>query len=167
MSTLLLLRHAKSDWGDPGLPDHDRPLAPRGERAAERMRAYLEESDLRPDLVLCSSALRARGTLDRLAPAFPEAETLIEEDLYGAGRDGLLQRLRSVPDGFQTVALIGHNPAIEDLALDLAGSGDDLDRMQEKYPAGALAVLELDGRWRDLASGAARLVAFVKPRELG
>lgn len=167
MSYLLLLRHAKSDWGDPELTDHDRPLAPRGERAAQRMRAHLLAGDLRPDLVLCSSSLRTRQTLDRLAPAFADAEILIENELYGAGRDELIERLRAVPDGFGTVAVIGHNPGIQDLALDLAGSGDDLARVEEKYPAGALAVLELGSPWSDLASGGARLVAFVKPRELG
>lgn len=167
MSYLLLLRHAKSDWGDPGLTDHDRPLAPRGERAADRMRAHLLANDLQPDLVLCSSSRRTRETLDRLAPAFAGAEILIEDELYGAGRDELIERLRAVPDEVGTVAVIGHNPGIQDLALDLAGTGDDLARIEEKYPAGALAVLELDRPWRDLASGRARLVAFVKPRELG
>ena len=167
MSHLLLLRHAKSDWGDPGLTDHDRPLAPRGERAADRMRAHLLANALRPELVLCSSSRRTRETLDRLAPAFADAEILIEDELYGAGRTELIERLRTVPDEVGTVAVIGHNPGIQDLALDLAGTGDDLGRIQEKYPAGALAVLEIDGPWRQLEPGAARLVSFVKPRELG
>jgi phosphohistidine phosphatase len=166
MSYLLLLRHAKSDWGDPGLTDHDRPLAPRGERAADRMRAHLLANDLQPDLVLCSSSRRTRETLDRLAPAFAGAEILIEDELYGAGRDELIERLRAVPDELGTVAVIGHNPGIQDLALELVGTGEDLDRAREKYPTGTLAVLEFDGPWRQLGPGSARLVSFVSPREL-
>jgi phosphohistidine phosphatase len=164
---LLLIRHAKSSWDDPALSDHERPLAPRGTRAAERLRAHLEGSDLRPDLVLSSSSRRTRETLELLAPAFGNAERSIEDGLYGADGTELLERLRGVPDDVSTVALIGHNPGIEDLVLELAEEGTDLDRIREKFPTGALAVLGIDAPWRDLATGSARLLSFVSPRELG
>jgi phosphohistidine phosphatase len=164
---LLLIRHAKSSWDDPALSDHDRPLAPRGTRAAQRLRAHLEGSDLRPDLVLSSSSRRTRETLELLAPAFGTAERSIEDGLYGADGTELLERLRGVPDDVSTVALIGHNPGIQDLASELAGAGKDLDRIREKFATGALAVLGIDAAWRDLATGSARLLSYVSPRELG
>ncbi len=167
MRRLLLIRHAKSSWDDPALSDHERPLAPRGRRAAERMRAHLEGSDLRPDLVLSSSSRRTRETLDLLVPAFGSAERSIEDGLYGATATELIDRLRAAPDDVRSVALIGHNPGIQDLALELAGEGKELDRIREKFPTGALAVLGFDGPWRDLGAGAARLLSFVSPRELG
>jgi len=159
LNRLLLLRHAKSSWDDPGLPDHERPLAPRGHRAAERMAEYL--------LVLCSSALRTRETLERMTDAFGGAEIAVEDELYGATEDELLKRLRRVAEGSETVALIGHNPGIQDLAIALAGSGEGLERMRAKFPTGALAVLEFDGPWRRLELGGARLASFVTPKDLG
>ena len=167
MNRLLLLRHAKSSWDDPALPDHERPLAARGHRAADRMAEHLRSSAIEADLVLCSSALRTRETLQRMAGAFGDPEVIVEDELYGASDEELLHRLHGVPDGFEAVALIGHNPGLWDLALSVAGSGDDLARMRSKFPTGALAVLEFDGRWGDLAPGRARLTSFVIPKDLG
>ena len=166
MNRLLLLRHAKSSWDDPGLPDHDRPLAPRGHRAAERMAGYLRSNAPHVELVLCSSALRASETLERMRNAFGDAEIAVEDELYGATDDELLERLRRGADRSDTVALIGHNPGIHDLAIALAGSGEGLERMRAKFPTGALAVLEFDGPWPRLARGGARLASFVTPKDL-
>lgn len=166
MKRLLLLRHAKSSWDDPGLPDHERPLAPRGHRAAERMADHLRSNAPHADLVLCSSALRTRETLQRMTKAFGDAEIVVEDELYGATDDALLERLRRVAEGSETVAMIGHNPGIHDLAFALAGRGEDLDRMRAKFPTGALAVLEFDGPWRRLEPGEARLASFVTPKDL-
>ena len=166
MKRLLLLRHAKSSWDDPSLPDRDRPLAPRGHEAAERMAAHLRSNAPAVDLVLCSPALRTTETLEHLGRAFGDAKMEVEDDLYGAGEEELQDRLREVPEDVDAVALIGHNPGIQDLATRLAGSGKDLDRMRTKYPTGALAILEFDGPWEGLAEGGGRLVAFVTPRDL-
>jgi phosphohistidine phosphatase len=164
---LFLLRHAKSSHGDPGLADHDRPLAPRGRRAAKAMSSFMSEQGISPALVLCSSALRARQTLDGVAPALaPSADVRTEPELYEAGAGGLLERLRRIPAEVPSTMLVGHNPAIERLALDLAAAGPDLADLARKYPTGALAVLAFDGAWRDLDPDRARLVAFVKPRDL-
>lgn len=165
MKRLLLLRHAKSSWDDPALPDHDRPLAPRGRRAAERMGEHLRSNLPTPDLVLSSSAARTRETLQR-SRAFGDAEVRVEHELYAAGADTILEWIHAIADRFETVAVVGHNPGIQDLALMLSGAGQDRDRMAEKFPTGALAVLEVDGPWRELGPGAARLVSFVAPREL-
>jgi phosphohistidine phosphatase len=167
MHRLLLLRHAKSSWDDPSLADRDRPLAPRGHRAAARMANHLRSDVPRPDLVLCSPALRTRETLDRMSNAFGDAEVVVDDELYGAGEGELLERLRAVDDRFETVAVIGHNPGIHDLAIALAGSGADLDRMEAKFPTGALAVLAFDRLWRDVSPGGGLLEAFVTPKDLG
>jgi phosphohistidine phosphatase len=159
---LLLLRHAKSSWDDPALADHDRPLAPRGRKASKLLGAHLRQDQPRISLVLCSSAQRTRETLEFVAPT---GEVLIERGLYGASADELLERLRRVPDKHDVVMLIGHNPAIEDLAIGLAGTDSGL--AGQKFPTCALATLTFNGPWRDLAPGRVELVSFVKPRELG
>ena len=171
MKTILLLRHAKSDWADPGRPDHDRPLNRRGERAAEAMAEHIVRHCPRPDLILCSTAIRTRQTLAplvrRLAP--PAPPLTLEKGLYLASEDALLDRLRSVPDADKTVLLIGHNDGIWQLAEALAGSGPSelLAALREKYPTGTLAILRAPaGLWRDLAAGTAQLKALVRPRDL-
>lgn len=168
--TLLLLRHAKSSWKNPALSDHDRPLAPRGERAAERLAHHLQAEALRPALVLCSSARRARDTLEALRPALDDATVIrIEDSLYGADADELLDRLHAVDPRVSSVLVVGHNPGLEDLAIHLAGDGDQtaLTQLRTKFPTGALATLDL-GRsdWARLGRGQAFLTNLVLPRAL-
>jgi phosphohistidine phosphatase len=161
---LFLLRHAKSSWKDEGLTDRDRPLAPRGRRAAKVMARHLQEERISPALVLCSPARRTRETLEAVSP---RGEVRIEDELYGASGTELLERLRDVPDEIESVMLIGHNPAIEELALGLAASGARLEDMERKFPTAALATLILPDSWREVAPGSAELIAFVTPKELG
>ena len=166
--TLYLLRHAKSSWSDDDVADHDRPLAPRGEEAVERLRRHLADAGIAPDLVLCSSARRTVMTLDGVAPAIPDATVLVEPGLYGASSDRLLRRLHDVDHTVASVMLIGHNPGLELLAHLLIGRGAaDLRRRAEaKFPTGALAELAFEGAWRNLARGGASLESFVVPRDL-
>ncbi|HEU4356265.1 MAG TPA: histidine phosphatase family protein [Actinomycetota bacterium] len=166
MTRLHLLRHAKSSWDEPGLADRDRPLAPRGTQAARRMAEHLRTAGVRPDVVLCSPAVRARQTLDLVLPALAEPAVLVEDPLYAADADALLDRLRSLPDGTDAAMVIGHNPTLQDLALDLASDGPDLDRLREKLPTGALSTLAFEGLWRDLGPGSAVLETLVAPRDL-
>jgi phosphohistidine phosphatase len=161
---LLLLRHAKSSWKDRELPDHDRPLAPRGRRACKLMQEHLRRRGIQPQLVLCSSAARARETLERVHPA---GEVRIEEGLYSASADALLERLRSVPRAVERVMLIGHSPAIETLALGLADRGAARPKLEHKFPTGALATLVFNGDWHALCYGCAELATFTKPKALG
>jgi phosphohistidine phosphatase len=165
---LWLLRHAKSSWDDLSLPDPDRPLAPRGRRAAEVLAAHLAASGVRPRVVLCSSSLRTRQTLAAILPALGDAfELRIERTLYGAGAAQLLERLRRLPNTAPSALLIAHNPGIQDLALALATAGPALAGLREKFPTGALATIELDvERWRDLDHGAATATTLVTPRSL-
>ena len=163
--TLYLLRHAKSDWGDPGLPDHGRPLSPRGERAARDLATYLRRMGVTPALVLCSSALRARQTLGALAIS---GEVRYEDALYGASAGELVERLQLVPEATPSVLLVGHNPGLQELALLLAGEGSAAlrARLGEKFPTGALVELVFHGPWAELAGDGAELTAFIAPRDI-
>lgn len=170
MPVLHLLRHAKSSWDEPGIADHDRSLAPRGERAAGAMAVYLRQEGIAPDLVLCSSAKRTRQTLDGIRPGLPNrVEVEITRDLYEVSGREILRRLRRTGAGVGELLLIGHNPGMEDLALRLTGPGSDpeaVGTLESKFPTGALASLAFDGDWADLDSGLARLARFVVPKTL-
>ena len=167
MRRLYLLRHAKSSWDDPDVEDHDRPLAPRGRKATKLLARHLRSQRIVPDLVLCSTARRARETLEGIASALgDDVPVRFEPELYGASDAGLLARLSAVADSMESLMLIGHNPAIQMLTLSLAGGGEELASVERKYPTGALATLRFQGSWRDLEPGAATLTAFVKPRDL-
>jgi phosphohistidine phosphatase len=173
---LVLFRHAKSAW--PDVPDHERPLAGRGIRAAPVMGRWLRGAGLVPDLVLCSTARRARETWQFAQAGLAATPPVRFEDrLYGADATGLLALIREVPPATSTLLLIGHNPAIEDLALMLVppprmagpetASAGGLERIRAKFPTAAIAVLEPAGTWHGLGHGRARLTAFVTPRGLG
>jgi phosphohistidine phosphatase len=171
VKTILLLRHAKSAWGQPGLDDHDRPLNRRGERAAEIMAEHIVHNAPRPDLILCSTAVRTRQTLAPLVHrlAAPAPPISFEKRLYLASEPELLARLRAVADEVRAILLIGHNEGVGELAASLPGHGVSatLASVRSKFPTGALAVLRApNGAWRELAPGAAELLSFVRPRDL-
>jgi phosphohistidine phosphatase len=164
---LYLLRHAKSSWKHPELTDHERPLAGRGRRAATVIARHLDQCEIPPELVLCSTARRARETFERIEPALPAAAVSYEPRVYAATADELLERLRRVPDAIASVLLIGHNPAIEQLALDLARPSLKRRELETKFPTAGLATLEFVGpNWRDVHRGGATLVNVVRPRDL-
>lgn len=171
MKTILLLRHAKSAWDSADLSDHDRPLNRRGERSAAIMADHLVTEGPRPDLILCSTAMRTRQTLAPLVKALglPAPPISLEKELYLASEDALLERLRALSEELQTVLLIGHNDGIGQLAGMLAGRGQEpaLGQLRDKYPTGALATLRFPrGPWSALKPGACELLAFVRPRDL-
>lgn len=160
---LALLRHAKSSWEDASLDDHDRPLAPRGRRAAARIGEYMRQNRIRPDLVLCSSATRTRQTLELLDLA-GTPDVLIEDELYGAPAARLIDRLRQVDDLIGSVLLIAHNPGVQDAATGLAADPADIG---DAYPTAALANFRVSiPSWGDLRLGIADVTAFVVPKQL-
>jgi phosphohistidine phosphatase len=164
MHTLYLLRHAKSSWDDPALTDRARPLASRGQRDAKRIAKHLERLEIQPDLTLCSSAVRTRETLERVR--LSGGTVRFEDELYGASAGELLQRLRLVPEDTASVMLVGHNPGLQDVALLLAAQGAERDRLEEKFPTGALATLTIERTWSWLTPGGAVLTAYVVPKQL-
>ena len=157
---LYVLRHAKSSWDDPGLSDHDRTLAPRGAKATKLLAKHLHEHDIQPALVLCSTAVRARETLGGIGL---DGERSIEQDLYTASAGQWIARLNRVPDETQSVMAIGHNPALQQLVLALAGHDE---RIERKFPTAALATLTLECAWSELEPGRAELTALVRPKDI-
>ena len=163
MKTLHLLRHAKSDWDDESLPDQERPLAPRGIKAARQLAARLKEKPIEAELVLCSTARRTRETLDLIRTALGEADLKFEDGLYGAGAEELIARLRRLPKKIGAVMVIGHNPGIEEAAWLLLGP----DRSPGHFPTGALASLRFEVEdWRSIKEGGAELLGFITPKDL-
>jgi len=170
VKTIYLLRHAKSSWDDAALPDFQRPLAPRGRKAAPRLGTYMAQHGLVPDRVLCSAARRAVETWQAVSEALgDQVEVQVREDLYHATPGSLLDAVRHLPPEVQSVLLIGHNPTFEDLALALAGSGEEeaLEELDRKYPTGAMAILDFPVQdWNEVREGTGWLRAFVRPKDL-
>lgn len=171
MRTLLLLRHAKSSWDDPTLDDFDRPLAPRGIDAAPRVADYLQAKGLRPDLVLCSPALRARQTWSLVARTLGGAiEVKQLQGLYLGPPSRMLEALRRAPDTALRVMMVGHNPGMEHLAVALAGPRSKLKalaRLRNKFPTAALAEIEFEAdSWSEVDRAGGRLRRFVRPKDL-
>jgi phosphohistidine phosphatase len=170
MRRLLLLRHAKSSWSDPGVSDHDRPLNRRGQETAPRIGAYLNGHRLIPDCILCSTARRARETWDLASaemPAAPPASYL--ERLYNAAARAIVDVARHAPPDANAVLLVGHNPGLQDAAtlLIAAGDLDDRERLREKLPTGGLVVIDFAiAQWSKLHPHSGRLERFVVPRML-
>ena len=165
LRTLYLLRHAKSSQDDPAIADHDRPLSARGRAEASALVPWLAERGYAPTLVLCSSARRTRETLAPLAEHLDgERQVSVDRVLYLTSPGTLLERLREVDDGHAHVLVIGHNPAMEELALALASPESHSDETKRVFPSAALAVLELDApSWSDLAPASCRLREFSTP----
>jgi phosphohistidine phosphatase len=167
--TLYLLRHLKSSWDEPGLSDHERPLAPRGRRAGKKLARHLRTERVAPELVLCSTSTRTRQTFEVVKAALGAPEARFLPELYAASEAALLAAAHAVEPKTRSVLLIAHNPGLEDLAVGLAarGDGDALQRLGEKFPTGAFATLVFAGGWAELEPGAGELVDLVVPRELG
>jgi phosphohistidine phosphatase len=167
---LLLFRHAKSDWGDAGLPDIDRPLNGRGKAAAATMAMHMKSEGLLPNQILCSTAQRTRETLARLLPRLDhETKIYLLSDLYEQSEDDYSSIIRKHGGRAHTVMVLGHNPATEETALELTGTADEaaLADLQEKFPTAALAVLDFDfADWAELRPGTGHLTQFVRPRAL-
>ena len=169
MKTLTLLRHAKSDWTDVGMRDFDRPLNDRGRRAARTVGAHMAREGLAFDRVLASPARRVRDTLDEVARGYGRPlDAAYDECIYLASASALLDLVREVDETAERLLLVGHNPGLEELALELGRDdlGSPMRREVEiKYPTATLAEVALDGRtWRDADTG--RIVRFVRPRDL-
>jgi phosphohistidine phosphatase len=171
MRQLLLLRHAKSSWEGPHLADHDRPLDPEGQSAAQSVRSGIARLGLIPQLVLVSSARRTRETLELLQPLAGSPPVRRSSDLYLASPRQILDALMDVPPHTGSVLVIGHNPGLHDLAMMLAGAHamslgrDGSRRLARGFPTAALAEFSVAGDWRTLPDGA-RLVRFVTPHDL-
>lgn len=172
MLTLLLMRHAKSSWDDPLLDDFDRPLSKRGTKAGREMGVFLAEHDLRPDLVLCSTAVRTQATLALVLPELgaPPPEVVLDEAIYLAPPSDLIDKVKAVKAGHHRVLVIGHNPGLHTFALSLIAAGDRsaIADLAMGFPTAALAEIAFEmPRWGGLRVASGRLVRMVRPRARG
>lgn len=167
MKLLTLLRHAKSDWGDAGLADFDRPLNERGRKDAPLMGRFLAAVGLLPDLVVSSPARRARQTSEAAAQAAGYRRRIQwEEAIYMASLDTLLAVVQSLPDDAGHALLVGHIPGFEELASALMGAGGrDAYGLHMPTAAAAHIVLAID-LWREARPGCGQLQWLVTPKLL-
>lgn len=171
MAQLLLLRHAKSSWDDPSIPDHQRPLNARGERAARAMSNAFATLHLAPDLALVSSSRRTQQTFEALRLSREATEIDISDALYLASAETILERLREVPEGTRSVLVVAHNPGLYDAAIELVGNDPaarpepPVMRLLDGYPTASLAEFAIPVPWAELAPGRGRLVRFQHPED--
>lgn len=169
MLRLMLLRHAKSDWSPSGAQDAARPLAKRGEAAARLMGGYMARHALIPQRVLCSSARRTRETWARMAPQWPaDVDVVFDDRLYAATPPVILSMVRTQQDA-GTLLVIGHNPGLQETAELLIAAGDvELrERLHEKFPTAALAVIDFAvDHWGRIHESSGRLDRYVTPRSI-
>jgi phosphohistidine phosphatase len=169
MRRLMLLRHAKSDR-PPGVRDHDRPLAARGRAAAPRIGAYMAGHGLVPDLVVCSTATRARETWDLVAAAFAEEPAVShDERIYENGPEKLMEVIKETEADVQVLLLVGHNPSFQELAEALIAAGDleNRRRLREKFPTAALAVIDFPvDAWSRVHPRSGRFDRMITPGSL-
>ena len=170
MRRLMLLRHAKSDWSVPGARDQDRSLNARGRESAPKMGTYMARHGLVPDLIIGSPATRVTETLSLLLPAFEkQPKTMADARLYETDADEILKLIKETGRSVHSLHVAGHNPSLADLASLLMASGDvdSRQRLIEKFPTAALAVIDfpLDD-WSKIHPKSGRLDRFVSPKAL-
>ena len=170
MKTLTLLRHAKSGWNDPVTRDFDRPLNPKGRRAATMIGRHLRSLDIAFDHVVASPAIRVVETLGEVATGYGRAlDAVWDRRIYLASSATLLDLVRELPASVSRVLLVGHNPGLEDLVLQLVPDCQDLlrDAVEAKYPTASIAELGLPiDDWAQAAPAGATLARFIRPRDL-
>ena len=162
MKTLLILRHAKSSWKDPGMTDHARPLNSRGKHDAPRIGQLLRDQGLHPDLILSSTAKRARSTAKRVVKGGElSCSPQLLDELYLASAETYIEVLRQQPSAYERILVVGHNPGLEELVLMLTGTSLAL-------PTGALVQVEFEiDTWFEMPNdGLGTLVAYWEPRGL-
>lgn len=161
MKTLFLLRHAKSSWKDANLPDFERPLNHRGKRACETIGNYLKSKGIIPELIVCSPAVRARETLDRVMKAAKwTAEVRYDQRIYEASGMRLAEVVAQIDADKKAAMLVGHNPGMEELLMLLTA---ETERMQ----TACVAKIELKTtKWVNAVDKRASLEWLIRPREL-
>ncbi|MBX7054421.1 MAG: histidine phosphatase family protein [Pyrinomonadaceae bacterium] len=161
MKTLYLMRHAKSSWDNAGLADHDRPLNDRGRRDATFMGGIARERAILPEIIVCSTAERARQTEELFcSSAGFDGVSAVESRIYEASVGRLAEIVSVIGPEFGTAMLIGHNPGMEGLIYYLTGS-------IEPMPTAAIAVIELRiGKWADIDAGSGQLAGVLRPKQL-
>lgn len=168
MKTLTLLRHAKSGWDDPVARDFDRPLNPKGQRAAAMIGRHMRAEGLEFDHVLASPAVRVVETLAQVATGYgSDLAPHWDQRLYLASEGTLLDLVHELPQGADRVLVSGHNPGLEELVLLLSGENGLRDSVEVKFPTASLAEMRFEvANWADVKPGKGELIRFTRPRDL-
>jgi len=169
MKTLILLRHAKSDWSDSGQRDFDRPLNARGARAASTMGRHLQALGIAFDRVVASPAVRVIETIEQFETGYGRIVPEWDRRLYLASAAGLLDVIHQLPEEVGSALVIGHNPGLEELALLLVPDtpGAMRDAVEVKFPTASMAEISFAvDRWEDVVPASGELVRFIRPRDL-
>ena len=162
MKTLLILRHAKSSWDNGNLSDHDRPLNGRGRQDAPAMGRFLRDQSMTPDLIITSTAKRAQATAEAVALAGDyEGEIKLTRRFYHADPEAYLEVLAAVPDAYERVMIVGHNPGMEELVEQLTGQA-------ERLTTANVAHVQLPiNTWKELSDETeGELINLWRPREV-
>lgn len=163
MRQLLLMRHAKAAR-EPGLSDHARSLTQRGRDDTVRVARFLQDNKLSPDLAIASDARRTRETLELATGQFtPAPTTRLDANLYLAEPYAILKAIRATPATVSKLLIVGHNPGVHELALALAGRGQqaDVERLALSFATAAVAIINLDSEWSAVGELAGRLERLV------
>lgn len=166
---LTILRHAKAESSAAAADDHARALTQRGVEACQVMGEYMAKRGLSFDVVLCSTATRARETWQEIQKTYKtKSLTSYEKKLYLASGNEILNLLAHTPEQVNSVLVIGHNPGFHELAVKLAGHGDELllEKLSQKFPTCALATVMLDPPWKNISRNRGRLLEFITPKML-
>lgn len=167
MKRLQLLRHAKSSWELAGQLDYERGLTDRGRDDCALIAEFIREHGIEPDLIICSGARRTRATLEGVAPGLPkDARVEFTDDLYRASLEKFLAVLQDIDPEARSVMVIGHNPSIHDVGVEISAESDELVRMAAKFPTCALAEFEFHGKWSKLSTDDAELKRFTTAKQL-
>jgi phosphohistidine phosphatase len=170
MKTIFLLRHAKSSWDDVRLDDFDRPLSSRGIKSCKKMGKYLKKNRLIPDIVYCSSAIRAKQTWELVNRIVEKKENVIYEDsLYMSDFSNFINIIKKTKNNFKNLMIVSHNPGIENLALELSKDKNNeiYEKINIKFPTGALIIINFNlNNWSKVDCKKGKLYEFVKPKEL-
>ncbi len=164
---LFLLRHAEADQ-PLGVSDHARPLTERGQKQGAAVGAYLAQEGLVPEFALVSTALRTRSTWDEVQKKLggPMIPVEFEQAIYEARPHAILEAIQGLPSQPRSILLLGHNPGMHSVALQLTGAGDQRmrDRLSSEFPPASLAVIEFDSAdWGGIDTGSGRLERFAIP----
>ncbi len=162
---LILIRHAKSSWSDPFADDHARVLNKRGQASAKAVGAWMAKNQYRPDVVLCSDAVRTRETAGLILPELsPEPTLRLSQMLYHAAPDTILDQLHRQTE--QNIGVISHNPGIGMLANALVTAAPDHHRFSD-YPTCATTIMDFDAdHWAAITPRSGHVVDFIVPRDL-
>ncbi len=169
MKTLTVLRHAKSSWDDQKLDDFDRPLNARGWKAARRVGRELKQRKIKFDFGLASPAARVRETIDGFIQGYgqPDFEIRFEPKIYEATVGTLFELIRGLPERAAAPLLIGHNPGLERLVVELTQDGKLHDQVAEKFPTAAMAMIELSAeQWDEVQPGSGEIAELIIPKDL-